>query len=261
MNIKRRFNNDQTVDQSLGKPSIFARDPSASSPDLGLIPFGGGPDINYREIFEQNIQLINHRISQLHKELSYWDLYKLTSQVKTPEELNTVFDGLLPGQALVINTPNNFIQNNETYAKGDVVLKLFDESAVIVKAINAGIYKPDVEHATGSEPYIKFVFQSEMPSDEDKEVFFPIGNFDANSGFIYAWYKDVGDVTSFSFPVESFIKDNVSSNVYPHIRFFTEKKEEIFCDYKLLNSNNNYTVDWTPSGSDGTAPVKYIEVK
>ena len=77
MNIKRRFNNDQTVDQSLGKPSIFARDPSASSPDLGLIPFGSGPDINYREIFEQNIQLINHRISQLHKELSYWDLYKM----------------------------------------------------------------------------------------------------------------------------------------------------------------------------------------
>ena len=91
--------------------------------------------------FQKNLELLNSRINTIHKELSYWDLYQITSTVLSPQSFPSIISALAAGNSAVINC-ETFTYNNQTYHRGDVVVKITDSEEILIQAINTGVFVP-----------------------------------------------------------------------------------------------------------------------
>ena len=94
-----------------------------------------------RDSFQKNLELINSRINTIQKELSYWDLYRITHTVTSEQSFPSVVSSLAVGEAAVINC-KTFDYSNQRYHRGDVVVKISDSEEILVPAINTGVYQP-----------------------------------------------------------------------------------------------------------------------
>ena len=144
MNIKKQYST-----RSLGTPTVFSGQKiffykegqwyygdentpvTITSQGKALIPdeqphlyHKGGP-----ETFQKNLELINERINSIHKELTYWDLYKISASVNNASEFYSVFTSLAVGQSMVINC-NTFYVNDIAYHKGDVIVKINENQEI-----------------------------------------------------------------------------------------------------------------------------------
>lgn len=155
MNIKYRFSNDEKVSNPKTSVNLFREDGTEHG---GLYARNGESPANF---FERNLSLINQRINGIKKQLSYWDLYKITKQVTDASELDSVFTSLTPGQSCVINCLS-FIEGDITYHKGDIVIKMLDGEAAYIPAVASGLYYPSkiYQNATnGSSNYYYYYWK------------------------------------------------------------------------------------------------------
>lgn len=260
MNIKKRFTNSETITDSLGKDSLFSgnrvevrtesngskffyingintkiRAISEGSTDEGIEDLSNTGlyglykqnTEELREVFQKNLELLNSKINTIHKELSYWDLYRIVSKVEKPSELESKFANLTPCQSLVISC-ESFTLEDEFYHMGDVIIKDVDGNAIKIDAVNSGIYYPSafykyyyIEENEEKPLYtkdainfykdpectdiysgtplnysyykIKYSFTSNEPSDNEnnpkQNYNYPIVNPELKDSFIYGIYK------------------------------------------------------------------------
>ena len=281
MNIKKQSN---TL-RSYGTPSIFKgiqywytqtneneelhwfyRNPdSGISYDSGI----SAADGNFKEItslpnliqtarsFQENLELLNNRINTIHKELSYWDLYRITQSVDSEEVFPSVVSGLAVGNSAVINTESSFSYAGQAYHRGDVIVKINESEEILVPAQNIGVYKPsDISPvATGSSTYnITYTYTAAAKEGDtvSATASFSNSNTYGNIGILES------TASSFSFPKEFYTLGTASSVIKPVIKLFLNQ-EEIINDYFTIEgtevSASSFTYKINTSEVDDLLPV------
>ena len=131
-----------------------------------------------KQSFQKNLDLLNTRINTIHKELSYWDLYRISHTITNADAFPSTISSLAVGNSAVINC-DTFKYNNQTYHRGDVVVKISDSNEILVPALNTGVYKPyDIKPAPGGgNNYILHYQYTDQPELEPE---LPIGSFTIN---------------------------------------------------------------------------------
>lgn len=250
MNIKTIFNNSQTTTNSLGNITLFqgntlrvdetnnhwlingedtgktTQDIAAKSIEITKL-YASNP--GSASTWNENLGLLNSRINAIKKELTYWDLYKITKQINQPGDLNPTFASLTPGQSLVVNTDYTFTNNGQNFSRGDVVVKMLDNQAALIRALSGGTYKPQSELEDG---YLTFTYET-APQDGDS-VTIEMPEWDISSSFIYGIYNNYNNE-----PIEITPVEYNGTVIKPYIKFFTSEKEEIYLDYTATTSGDN----------------------
>lgn len=287
MNIKQQYST-----RSLGTPTVFSGQnifqiqPAASTlpnkydiflngtriatdvdktlinTDPKLIPMESNNEQQLKDVFRKNLNLINGRLNAVHKELTYWDLYKISASVNSAEEFYSVFASLSIGQSMVINS-NTFSINGVDYHRGDVIVKISEDNEIKIDSIATGIYFPqELSHTEGTDTYeINYHYTSAVPSAGGKEVKnnkvstdgapninlkFNVESSNPENNSIYGIYSE-GVLLNNDYIVE-FPAVEVDNNIVrPVVKIFTEDNEEIFEDFTT-------SIDTTQS------PVKIITI-
>lgn len=131
-------------------------------------PPSGQPVTNY--IFQKNLELLNSRINAIHKELTYWDLYKLTASVENAEDLDAIFSSLSVGQSMVINCPT-FTKGGIKYSRGDVIVRTTDSSEIKIDALSTGLFYPQaIKKESGNVFTITYSYFEGTPKQDADPV-------------------------------------------------------------------------------------------
>lgn len=220
--------------------------------------------------FQKNLELLNDRIYAIHKQLTYWDLYKITTSVNNSSDFEAIVAALAPGEACVINT-NTFTtglgDSTQSFSRGDVIVKTIDNELIYIPTINSGIYYPAKLSRGTSENVITyqldFNYSKTMPSsgitskELDQEVTNPTQTISfqdlgiVTADYIYGRY---GDFTgSFTFDAVFDATDNTRP-IYPIIKFFYNN-EEISFEYTVT-----YTAIAVGKGSWTVTGLNYPSV-
>lgn len=276
MNIKKQYST-----RSLGTPTVFSGQKiffykegqwyygdentpvTITSQGKALIPdeqphlyHKGGP-----ETFQKNLELINERINSIHKELTYWDLYKISASVNNASEFYSVFTSLAVGQSMVINC-NTFYVNDIAYHKGDVIVKINENQEIKIDSLSTGIYYPSkLTKDDQSNTYLlNFTYAAGEPQEgsstgPQKEYSYPITMPESNANI----YGQVSQSNPFTFKA---IPDTEGGQDYikPIIKIFTEDNEEIAVDFTLTfnkEGNDGFFTIWNWK----SGPAYYLQIK
>lgn len=246
MNIKVQ-NKDLIINSRRNDASIF-----------NFYEGGLYPDSASRDSFNKNLKLLNQRIFSIHKELTYWDLYKITATVSSSTEFDAVVAGLAPGEACIINT-TTFSTGDTRLSRGDVIVKTINNENVLVRSVNAGIYYPYciTKSNEGSTYQLNYRYSEVMPEQESSTVNVEEGqiatlaktieftNFQAaHPDTIYGKFQSLS-LNSVSFPL--LYEDRETEKIiFPVIKFFLNN-EEIIGDFSVSVSTENDQVSVTHS--------------
>jgi len=266
------------IKKNLWKSTVSSRGEDASI----FNAYGGNlyPGAN-KETFNSNLDLLNKRINAIHKELTYWDLYKITTSVNNSSELEGVVAALAPGEACLINT-GSFTLQNDSYSRGDVIVKLISNELVKVPSVNNGIYYPAKIEKENELYKLTYYYSTVIPQkqsgpevglNQEAEMTRTIVFKDlseATGAYIYGQYLVISS-NEVRFD-QVFMNEEL---VYPVIKFFfynstSGSREEIGLDYTvtvensqwvvtLSNPDSNWYYDETQHDLD-TAPL-YMQVK
>lgn len=123
---------------------------------------------------QENIEALYAKMAQCTRQISYFDLYKITTIVNQASELSSQINALAPYTSLIINTP---IETGDgvRYNIGDLVVKNSDGSHNIIEAQRGGIFYPQkIEKVnTNDKNYsynISFSYQSSAPSSGKADI-------------------------------------------------------------------------------------------
>ena len=209
--------------------------------------------------FQKNLDLLNQRINTIHKELSYWDLYKLTHTITTPQSFPSVISGLAVGNAAVINC-ETFTYGNDKYHRGDVIVKISDNDEILIKALNTGVYKPISVSGEDGNYTINFEFE---PAPVEGEIATAPGLTIATSGnAIYGqnFIFEGVEIATQTFPIE-FFDDKPIKPIVKTFVLTEQNYEEIVLDYDDLMISTAGS-DWNIVAQTGRPNVKiYVQVK
>lgn len=241
--------------------------------DYGL-PF---PNAGSAQDIQANIEALYAKMAQCTRQISYFDLYKITTIVNQASELSSQINALAPYTSLIINTP---IETGDgvRYNIGDLVIKNNDGSHDIIEAQRGGIFYPQkiTKVSTDDKNYsydISFHYQSSAPSPGKAEIS-PTNNVwevKNNQYFEKLTFQNIGsgDVgspynlifenkTSFEFDA-SFVTDPSSKDkkvIDPIIHAYaidptTNVWEEVYADQdiKYTTTNDKTTISVSLYGS------------
>lgn len=276
MNIKKQYST-----RSLGTPTVFSGQKiffykegqwyygdentpvTITSQGKALVP-DEKPHLYHKsgpETFQKNLELINERINSIHKELTYWDLYKISASVNNASEFYSVFTSLAVGQSMVINC-NTFYVNDIAYHKGDVIVKINENQEIKIDSLSTGIYYPSkLTKDDQSNTYLlNFTYAAGEPQEgsstgPQKEYSYPISMPESNANI----YGQVSQSNPFTFKA---IPDTEGGQDYikPIIKIFTEDNEEIAVDFTLTfnkKGNDGFFTIWNWK----SGPAYYLQIK
>lgn len=219
-----------------------------------------------KDFFQKNLELLNSRINTVQKELSYWDLYKITHTVTSEQSFPSVISSLAVGESAVINC-ETFDYSNQRYRRGDVVVKISDSEEILVQAINTGVYKPQPIVGTltpGTNTYqIKYKYEEAVPDGDIVSLKFPISDESSTYGNTYELDSDHmhKDFQTFFFstePIKPVIKSFIGDGVtYEEIIL----NEDLLITYATNVSPNKWNIDIASSVFKGIINKLYIQVK
>lgn len=246
MNIKYIFRSDQQAASPILNPDVY------SSASGYLYP---GEDT---ETFSRNLQLIEARIDSIQKELSYWDLYKITSKVTDPQELDSVYNDLIVGQSLVIECASFTSNDGQDLHRGDVIVKLSSNEAALIYAVSSGFYVPNIATAQG-QVVIRYDYQEGQPLPSQQSIVASVSLGTASNSFIYGCYANISSSTQYIFP--KYVYGQNQTLIRPIVKFFTEENNQL--EEVVLNEALPSLVgaSWSVSFSDKPSVVKLIQVK
>lgn len=218
-----------------------------------------------KDSFQKNLELINSRINTIQKELSYWDLYRITHTVTSEQSFPSVISSLAVGESAVINC-KTFDYSNQRYHRGDVVVKISDSTEVLVPAINTGVYRPTklspIE--SGSNTYqIEYEYTEAVEDGDKVPLHFNISNESSIYGNTYELdsnniHKDFQTFFFNTKPIKPVIKSFIGDGVtYEEIIL----NEDLLITYATNVSPNKWNIDIASSVFEGTINKLYIQVK
>lgn len=204
-------------------------------------------NVGSSEEYGKALQAINNKIDEIGKTITYLDVYNIVDVVTDYTKLPAQINSLPNNSSLVINAPS-FVLNEETYKTGDIILKLYNGTNIHIRAQAGGIFYPSslITKDGGKNYTLQYSFSPSEPVEGSstgtlaKTISFENIKTDNSNKTIYGIFEEFGKTGSYYF-------DAITS-VQPQIQFW--KDEEIFCDFILTLTNNQYKV--TVEGADTT---------
>ena len=108
-------------------------------------------DTSTAQDFASSMEKIDNKLNEIKKEITYWDVYNISSAITSPEVFDSKIANLEINNSAVINTTyfkRNFQGIETEFHSGDVIIRLKDGSYQHIKAANAGVYVPDLQAFT-----------------------------------------------------------------------------------------------------------------
>lgn len=135
-------------------------------------PFEAGSSTEYGSALNQ----LNEKIKNIQKNITYLDTYNITTAVTDETNFPAAKSLLIPGSALVINTPQSFYFNNEEYRVGDVVLRIATGEWIHIKTQVGGLYYPSsfTKKTNNDEYEITYAYYAATPT-QDNSAYNPDG--------------------------------------------------------------------------------------
>lgn len=106
------------------------------------------------QYFSAALQQIDTKLNDIKKEITYWDVYNISSAITSAEQFESKIANLEINNSTVINTTyfkRNFQGEETTFYSGDIIIRLKDGSYQHIRSANAGIYVPDLQSFTQEE--------------------------------------------------------------------------------------------------------------
>ena len=145
--------------------------------------------------FAESIQNIDAKLNEIKKEITYWDVYNISSAITSPETFDSKIANLEINNSAVINTTyfkRNFQGIETEFHSGDVIIRLRDGSYQHIQSANAGIYVPTLESFTQTE--LADYYQTNFNKDTIITI----------DGDYYIWNSQKG-----------FPKDQANNDIFP----------------------------------------------
>lgn len=98
-------------------------------------------DIENIDDLKSNLSSLAENVNKIGKEISYLDLYNITTAIENKEDFQKEVNFLAPNSAAVINAPS-FSIDNITYKTGDIMLRNNAGDLIHIKAQAGGVYFP-----------------------------------------------------------------------------------------------------------------------
>ena len=223
------------------------------------------------ELMQQDLECLNRHLNSAYKTLTYWDLYNISDSVDDAASLNAKINSLLPNSALVINA-EEITNNDETYKRGDVILKLNNGTYKTIRAQSSGYYFPSqitTKEDSGTN-YLQFSYISGVTPEEGtkeltnsllekpyKQIQIPL-KVNNTAMVCYNIWKPITELTD---PIEYKIVN--TAKVQPVIKTFLATNnstsfEEVIMPITITESDSSHFTITTPSNIDSSF---YILIK
>ena len=221
------------------------------------------------ESYQEQLNILDEKISKIGKQISYLDAYNIVAVCENKDTFAAQVNALTANSSLVINT-QGFVINNIRYETGDIILKMANEEVVHIKAQTGGIFYPQsLTEASDGSYTLTYAFSASKPTtiESTNGGFAQKINFElkpSDTGSVYGIWEKFDPNNSFkyyTFDVESVEEKGTitttTKRVEPYIKFYlADSWEEIVVDYKIVDSNDSFTIELNDS-----IPNIWIKVK
>lgn len=237
------------------------------------------PNANSREDIQKNINYLYSKVKQVSKNLTFWDLYKISSVVTDKKDLQPISNALLPFTSAIINTPSAFV-DGDTYAVGDIIVKNQDGTTEHIRAERGGIFFPQkITRDSNSYNYtIDFILKSNEPVKATSEISGSQGTGDEADKYVWNASENYTSGVQFQnlvggagespynivynspFPNDGIVfptaKTDENENIQPIVKGYSSNGEEVYWDLKVTTSGSNWKIE-----NPGTSLISTIVVK
>lgn len=198
--------------------------------------------------FGSALQQIDNKLNDIKKEITYWDVYNISSAVYNEEEFENKVANLNVNSSLVINTTSfnaTFNGENTDFHSGDIIIRLKDGSHQHIKAANAGVYVPKLDvNGTKDQLTITYEYQTTVSEGDKKEAIIKTLTGTNSKMYGYSLMIDNTDENKtynsskpFRFKIE--VDETTGIFITPIIKFFDIKRQEIYTDEYTLAIDDN----------------------
>lgn len=200
------------------------------------------PDRPSPATLDQLAQYLNYLqtdIKLLHRELTYWDIYKINYVIKDISEYNSIINNLLPGQTAVIGFKQSEIVNGVRRSRGDLIVRLLNNDLFEIPSLSSGIYVP----SSYTDNQWHFIYTNDTPK-EGTSVDITVTS--QAPGDIYGHVVDIAQIYTYTFADKNGVK--------PLIRFYTADNEIIDLPFSVTfekkdeedpNDYDKWIINWT----------------
>ena len=225
----------------------------------------GLPHTNVKdsELIMENIEFLYEKMQACTREASYFDLYRITSVVNQPSELQGAINALPAFETLVVNAPVD-LGNGEVYNIGDLVVKHQDNTITRVPAQRGGIFFPESIKKLSSDNKnfaytINFKYAQVSPTTELDEVVEGTGSNqgvwnaqyaknvlfkDIQGGAAKSPYNEVHvNESAFTVKAELLGSEYIAPIVHAYLKDSNNMLEEVYADQQITLSNNQYVIN------------------
>ena len=230
--------------------------------DYGLPSNSHTGDTYSESCAREDVQYLYNKIKNFSREVTQWDLYKITQVVTNQENFKSQVNNLPPYSSAIIAA--RFIgDDGRTYNQGDLVYKKLDGTTQHINAERGGVFYPNQIKKLDANNYtINFQYLSREPS-EDKDatvtkndniwtVEKPLQaqkiSFEGLTA--QAPTSIYGEVLSPIPDSESeyyYVEFNKKDNIFPIIKLYNTSNEEVYADFSLGENGSKYRVTKLPS--------------
>lgn len=122
----------------------------------------------------ENIDFLYNKIQACTRDVTYFDLYKISTIVNQASELQSQINALPSYHSLIINTPI-ITGDGKRYNTGDIIVKMNDGTFSHIEAQRGGIFYPSkiTKLSTDSNNYsykFQFSYESSAPASSEEPV-------------------------------------------------------------------------------------------
>ena len=198
------------------------------------------------QTFGSALQQIDNKLNDIKKEITYWDVYNISSAVYNKEEFENKVANLNINSSLVINTTSfnaTFNGEDTDFHSGDIVIRLKDGSDQHIKAANAGVYVPTITDDSGETTdadttNLKITYNYVTTvTDDKKEISATIKTLTGTNSQMYG-YSIPGTYDSqtkkFSFDIvyqkkydNGNLVNDTTKPIVPVLKFFDKNNQEV----------------------------------
>ena len=133
---------------------------------------------------KEYLRYLDAKLSAVRKTATFWDAYNIRDAATTADELIQKYAALPKNAALVIDT-SLIDLNNETFTRGDIVLKDNYGNKVHIKNEQQGAYKPGSVEEDGSNLKLTFNYTTNTDTEDTAMVILPT-SVKPNDGSLYS---------------------------------------------------------------------------
>lgn len=217
--------------------------------DYSLPSDGHGVD-QFR--IREDINYLYQKVKDFSRETTQWDLYKITQVVIDQENFQSQVNNLPPYSSAIIAT--QFIENNETYRAGDLVYKNLDNSITHISAERGGVFYPSkITQSIGNNIDVYFSYMTTEPSEDailtvsSSNKTWEIINTPKSKILQYSQLVQNAPTTVYGHINPTNNQFTAVENVFPIIKLYNDKNEEVYGDFSLNLTADTYTISNLPS--------------